>query len=514
MPPDAPPPDADAAGPDAEPALAADDDVVGLPTLPEAEGETVAGRAARIARELDDVVGEARASIPGWDNLAWVRAFARAATRVQAVLPTTTHPLERRALAARLLRLLPPALLPVGGRDHAAFFHLPDEVAVRADDDFAFVAADAPRWHPSWSGFLRRNDVVDGALRPGRHERLLAPRSLSPGATVSTSSTPPTLLPASTTVNAGAGHSRPPTTTRGGSALLVSVDEIAAGNARVTVHGAAGPSARRLTSDGRDAGAAELRLDVLAGWLTAAGAGARGLDLRRADDRALLLSFLATLQARRLDLLLARSVDAAASVADPDRRADVVEAVVDAAADTVAFATLDPWAARICLPDIDWAREAGRLLDATGLVVDVTPRSGPPAAPGQGARELVWLDAVADVGFVGGACSAVQQARAFSRLAVSLLAPLGALPNVSSRDGNGAVITLLFEDEAGGRQRGPWWVEPASLEVRQPLAQAWAAGRGLPLAEPRGGFAHDVSALPAWLAAFVDTMAGGAAAGG
>jgi hypothetical protein len=306
-------------------------------------------------------------------------------------------------------------------------------------------------------------------------------------------------------MNSAGGVSPAARAQRAATALLVQVDEVVAGNARVTIHGAAGPSTRRLTSDGRDAGAAELRLDVVASWLTAAGAGARGLDLRRADDRALLLSFQAMLRARRLDLLLARSVDASTSAADPDRRAEVIEAVIDAAADTVAFATVDPWAARICLPDIDWAKEAGRILDATGLVVDVTPRTGPLVAGG-GARELVWLDAFADGGFVGGALSAVQQARAFSRLAVSLLAPLGALPNVSSRDGNGVVITLLFEDELGGRQRGPWWVEPASLEVRQPLAQAWAQGRGLPLADPRAGFSHDVQALPAWLGAFVDTI--------
>lgn len=285
MSPPSPPPDSETALAD-EPALAADDDIVGVPTLPEAEAETVAGRAARLVRELDDVVGEARASIPGWDNLAWVHAFARAATRAKELLPTTTHALERRAIAARLLRLVPPALLPVGGRDHASFFALPDEVALRADDDFAFVTGDAPTLHPSWSAFLTRKDVLEGVLHPGRHERLLAPRSLSPGAhgtvaptvggaasgaaagtassiasnsassTASSTTTGPasgslsptsaspanTTLPASTMANSSV--SRP--SARAGSALLVQVEGIAAGTARLTVHGSAGPSSRRL----------------------------------------------------------------------------------------------------------------------------------------------------------------------------------------------------------------------------------------------------------------------------
>jgi hypothetical protein len=463
------------------------------PTVPEQPARTIAQRVADTVKRLDDAIGTARTSIPGWDNLAWVNAFARAATHVKEALPSTIDPLERRALAAGLLRFVPPALLPDASmasvppssrlpspaRDLAGAFRLPDIVAARADDDFAFVSGDAPVIHPSWSAFLTHADLIDAVVRPGRHERLLVPRSLSPGTS--------------------------PGPTKAGTALLVSVDEIKGDIAQLSIHGPQGPTQRRQTSDGRDAGPAELRLDVLKSWLLAAGAGARGLDLRRADDRALLLSFTATLRARRLDEILARNASAVGGAADPDRRADVIEAVIDAAADAVAFATLDPHAVRFCLPDNDWGRQAGRILDDTGLVIDVSPRT--PVA-GKARRELVWLDAVADGGFIGGVMSPVQQARAFSRLAVSLLAPLGALPCVSSRDGNGVIVTVLFEDESGGRARGPFWVDPSSIDVRQPLAQAWAAGAGLALAEPRGGFAHDVAALPAWLGAFLDTIGG------
>ncbi|MBM4279221.1 MAG: hypothetical protein FJ137_00180 [Deltaproteobacteria bacterium] len=464
------------------------------PTVPSRPAPTVAERVADTRKRLDDVLGTARTSIPGWDNLAWVEAFARAAGHVKDALPSTIDPLERRALAACLLRFVPPALLPDAAsastppssrapspaRDLAGALRLPADVAARVDDDFAFADGDAPVVHPSWSAFLTHGDLVDAALRPGRHERLLAPRSLSPGAA--------------------------PGAAKQGAALLVSVDAVKGDVASLTIHGPAGPTQRRQTSDGRDAGPAELRLDVLKSWLLAAGGGARGLDLRRADDRALLLTFGSTLRARRLDGLLARGATGVGGAADPERRADVVEAVVDAAADAVAFATLDPHAVRICLPDNDWGRQAGRVLDATGLVTDVTPRT--PSA-GRARRELVWLDAIADGGFLGGALSQVQQARAFARLTVSLLAPLGALPCVSARDGNGVLVTILFEDESGGRARGPFWVDPSSVEVRLNLSQAWAAGAGLALAEPKGGFAHEVAALPAWLGAFLDTIQAG-----
>ena len=73
----------------------------------------------------------AHASIPGWDNLAMVDAFARAAERAREVLRTSTHPIERRLVGSRLLRLVPPALLPAGQRDRAVALSLPDAVLLR-----------------------------------------------------------------------------------------------------------------------------------------------------------------------------------------------------------------------------------------------------------------------------------------------------------------------------------------------------------------------------------------------
>jgi hypothetical protein len=70
------------------------------------------------------------------------------------------------------------------------------------------------------------------------------------------------------------------------------------------------------------------------------------------------------------------------------------------------------------------------------------------------------------------------------------------------------VLTLLDDDARGPRQRGPWWVEPASTTTVMPLAEAWARGRGRVLPLPHADTAHDVASLPAFLQAFADAIAG------
>lgn len=450
------------------------DPIDGMLTVPDAFGDDVIARARSAAREVDLVVDDAHASIPGWDNLAFVSAFARAAERAREVLRTSTHAVERRLVAARLLRLVPPALLPVGQRDRAVALSLPDAVLARADDDFALRAADdVHHLHPSWLAFLSRPGLVDDVLRPGRHEWLLAPRSLSPLHAV------------------------------GSNVLVRVVDDVASDKALLAVEILApdgSVSRRRLTSDGRDAGPAEVRADVLVSWLRHGGTTSRGLDLRRPEDRCLLLTFRETLRERRLDVLLAR-----AAGDDADRRAAVVAAVVDAAADAVAFSALDPLACRFVFPVGDahpWVDKAVGMLTSLGLAAEVTPR-----VVGDPTREIVWLDAVVDSGFIGGAMSAVAQARAFARLAVSVLAPLGALALVGARGGDGVVVTLLDEDARGARQRGPLWVSPAASTPVVPLAEAWARGAGRLLPTPTADTAHELAALPAWWQGFADAVA-------
>ena len=442
-------------------------------TIPDLPGSDVIARGRAAARAVDLVVQDAHASIPGWDNLAMVDAFARAAERAREVLRTSTHPIERRLVGSRLLRLVPPALLPAGQRDRAVALSLADAVLQRADNDFALVADDAPHIHPSWTAFLTRAGIVDDVLRVGRHDHLLAPRSLSPFDAVGSN--------VLVRVVAGSGSD---------------------GALALEILGTDGEyRRRRRTSDGKDAGPAELRPDVLISWVKNGGTGGRGLDLRRPEDRCLLLAFSETLRERKLDLLLAR-----AAGDDGERRAAVISAVVDAAADAVAFAALDPLACRFVFPvspDAPWVERALSMLTGLGLVAEVSRRA-PAARP---TREVVWLDAVVDNGFVGGAMSAVSQARAFSRLAVSMLAPLGALVLGGARGGDGVVVTLLEEDHDGARQRGPLWVSPSRAQPVVALAQAWQAGVGRILPTPTAETAHDLQALPAWWQSFAETIA-------
>ena len=446
-------------------------------TMPDGAGTDVISRGRAAAREVDIVVDDAHASLPAWDNLAWIGAFARAAERARDVLRTSTHAVERRLVAGRLLRLMPPALLPAEHRHRAVVLSLPDAVLARADDDFVLTANDAPNIHPSWTAFLTRAGLVDDVLRPDRHELLLAPRSLSPFDAV-------------------------------GSNVLVRVTGPASADGAVPLEivGKDGaPQRRRRTSDGKDAGPAELRPEVLISWLRHGGPGGRGLDLRRADDRCLLLTFNETLRERRLNVLLARTAGD-----DGERRAAVLSAVVDAAVDAVTFAALDPLACRFVFPvsdgDNGWIDAAITTLTGLGLAAEVTPRFA-----GKKTREVVWLDAVVDSGFVGGAMSAVAQARAFGRLATSMLAPLGALALVGVRGGNGVVVTILEEQADGARQRGPLWVSPAAPHPVLPLGEAWRAGQGRVLPVPSADTVHELQTLPAWLQSFADTIVDAAA---
>ncbi len=443
-------------------------------TVPDGPGTDVISRARAAAAAVDLVVQDAHASIPGWDNLAFIGAFARAAERAREVLRTSTHAVERRLVASRLLRLMPPALLPAEHRDRVVALNLPEAVLARADNDFILTADDAPHIHPSWTAFLTRAGVVDDVLRPGRHELLLAPRSLSPFDAV------------------------------GSNVLVRVVGPLSSeGALPLEIVGKDGEvSRRRRTSDGKDAGLAELRPEVLISWLRHGGPGSRGLDLRRADDRCLLLTFNETLRERRLDVLLARSAGD-----DGERRAATLSAVVDAAVDAVAFAALDPLACRFVFPiDGDpqrqrWVDSAIATLTSLGLAAEIAPR-----VVGEKTREVVWLDAVVDSGFVGGAMSAVAQARAFARLAVSVLAPLGAVPLVGCRSGNGVVLTLLEEQADGARQRGPLWASPAAHNPFVALAHAWTVGQGRMLPAPATDTAHDLQSMPAWLQSFANTI--------
>lgn len=409
-------------------------------------------------------VGGARRSVPEWDQLAQVRAFAAAAERGGELLARYPGAQERRALAHLLWLLLPARFRQ---RPHLP---LPDEVARRAADGFALIPGDVPRVAAPYVAFLADPELVTRALAPRAGGPLvLVPRS-----------------------QARALHPKAP-------AALVQVARVEGG--LVQAHAPGDPAdAARPTS-----------IDTVATWLLAAGPDARGLDLRSEDDRALLLTWAQLLRERFIDgrSAFAWLQDGNAPVAERRR---VVDACVDAAVSAVGTHTLDPSACRFSLAgqkgDGGWPEEAARCLRAVQLPDGPLVREVMARAPSAGVgAELLWADAIlAAPGFAGGRLSAVAAGRAFARLATSVLAPLGVLPLSGLRDGQGSVVLQRLVEEAPGEVvlRAPRVVSFGATVKDEPLLDAWQEGRALLLPDPRGGPRHDLAAMPAWLSLFLE----------
>lgn len=413
-------------------------------------------------------VRDACAAVPDWDNLAHVEAFADAAEQSAPLLERYREAPERRALAHLLWRLLP---APMRARP---FRPLPDELARRADDGFALMPGDLPRVAAPWVHFLGDPELLTRAL--AQAPVVLVPKSQAK---------PP--------------HAR-------ALAALVQVERVDG----ATVHA-------RPLADGVD----EVRptaLESVTAWLLAAGPDARGLDLRSDDDRALVLTWASLVRDHVIDgrSAFAWLQDGNAPVAIKSR---VVDACLDAAVTAVAHFTLDPLASRFVLGaqegDGGWTEKAAARLRAVllpdgPLVREVNARevnARAPAAPST--VELVWADAiVTSTGFAAGRLSALSAGRAFARLATTMLAPLGVLPLSGLRDGQGAVVLQRFIEGAGARVTlaPPSLVSFGATARREPLADAWAAGRGLMIPDPRSGPRHDLGAMAAWLALFFEGL--------
>jgi hypothetical protein len=242
--------------------------------------------------------------------------------------------------------------------------------------------------------------------------------------------------------------------------------------------------------------------------LLSTGPQARGLDLRAEDDRALLLTFAHKL---RTTTHVDRSLFSWLEDNETSRTdaIDVVTAVVEAAVHAVADHVLVPTLARFTLwPDTElWQAQAAGLLDATRACRELLLRVPLSLGDKGSAREFVWTSSVAEgFGYLRGHLTDVGAGRAFARLARSFLAPLGALPLTSLRDGRGTVVMqrLLPDDDDGVVQLGPAraiTLGEGALDESLPLA--WAHGRALSLPEPKGCPRHDVVHLPEWLAHFL-----------
>lgn len=472
-----------------------------------------------------------------WDNLAHIERFVVGAALASRVSGRFDDVGTRRHLVGLLWPLLPAPMRTPSSGGHA-WHSLPSRVADRAPH-FAIQPGDIPRIAPSYSAFLADLDVetLFVAARAQDTPPFLAPRSVCPGAARGSCaavfleeriSAIPTSLPPTAAMPG----------VQGATWRCAAVRAFDGGERWRVRTGTDGKSMR--TVDGREE-PITLTTDMLSAWLLSAGPDARGLDLRSDDDRALLLTWAHALREQRLQFGMH---DASVfELLEDDRasvslRARVVEAAIACAVDVVARYAADPLTMRFELRgsegDGGWTEKAAAALDACALFHDVTPRGPPASGAASGAasghaRDIVWLDALLRPGFANGRLTPLSAGRAFARLATSVLAPLGVLPSSGLKDGTGAVLLqrLVEMNDADGRGR---YVERApprlvsfapdaeprlvpggenSRVIDEPLFGAdgaWSHARGHALADPRGAPRHDVTAMPAWLAFFLEGL--------
>lgn len=472
-------------------------------------------------------VAEAKAFLRtrGWDKLAHIERFAAGATLAARVLGRFDDDGTRR----RVVSMLWP-LLPVGTRTRVAH-ELPAAVDARAPD-FFLHPGDVPNIASVYCDFLAIHSSpgdVERDLFTAGAGPLLAPRAVCPGAARGTCTAVTleqrAIVPASS-LPPMVHDSVVPTWRCIITRAALGLDAVAVGSANDGWRVRVGPDGVALRAvDGREQ-PITVGNDVLAAWLFSAGPDARGLDLRSEDDRALLLLWAHALRAVTIEgkSAFAWLEDAATPL---PLRARVVDSAVTCAIDVVARFSVDAIACRITLRstpgDGGWTQRAAAALDACALFHDVVAR-GAAATP---ARDIVWLDTFLRPGLVGGRLTPLAAGRAFARLATSVLAPLGVLPLSGFKDGSGAVLLQRLVEEtandASHESASEVQARGARLGRRPPRLVsfddtgahdeplfgpegAWAAGRGLALPDPKGAPRHDVLAMPAWLAFFLEGL--------
>lgn len=494
------------------------DTIPAVPAVRLEDDEAFQGFASFCAHEAAALAGRE------WDNLAHVQAFAHAARLAAAVLGRHDDDRARRRVVHHLWPLLPPP--PARARRALPFRPLPDEVMTRAPD-FRLLPGDVPRIAPVYSAFLGRADIAASLFVPGSGP-FLVPRGLCPTAARGVATAVVLDGPAEPTA---ATDPKAPPSFR--AHVPASTWMSGTGVADIAVRtGADGKPL--LTAEGRPQPLV-VGVDVLSAWLLSAGPDARGLDLRSHDDRALLLTFCRLLRGRDV-----RGRSAFSWLEDNEApravRIDVVSACVAAAVEAVATCTADPLACRITLRAHDgdggWPAKAAALLDETGLFHDVHPRPAPLGF----ARDIVWLDAFLPPGFAAGRLTSLAAGRAFARLATSVLAPLGVLPQSGMKDGSGDVLLQRLlpgpDDDSGAAGVGrepPLLVSFGRCDhsdhsghsdhgghgsrrpggATRPLFEAWRDGEGTALADLRNAPRHDVRQMPAWLSFFLEGVGAG-----
>lgn len=477
-----------------------------------------------------------------WDRLGQVRSFGAAVDFVMkgraldgsgavdpvgnlfARFPGTQ---ERRAVCHLLLLLMPPSdrserpMLANGSRGVAQdlFRPFPGSVVARAADDFAMRPGDLPKINPIFTSHLTSPTFLDDVFKPGQQGLFLASKSHCPGAFVQDRKD---INPATLDKKQQSGHQGDP--------IMVKIDEIIEvdGKKMAKVHVPAQHKVWLGDDGGCHQGAETLgRLDVVTGldgkpvldaagkpkpilipvdhlakYMLAEGDGARGLDLNRAEDRCIALTYADTLKTTHFTDRNGYTKTLFDWLEQADHRTpreDVTSMRAmarEAAFQTVARYTSHPRRTHFKLEfdsaelaavrsgkkkpeDADWQLQAFLRLEQTGICRDCGNYYEKDKASTADVHEMAWTAQFLEAGYVGGSLDCLGSSDAYDKLSKSFLEPLGVISTTGIAEGHGAVLVRVLGQpgDDGVIQAGvPMKVKPNELIIG--LEMPISSGRG------------------------------------
>lgn len=459
-----------------------------------------------------------------WDKLGQVRNFTKAVEMVMAKdglftrFPGTQ---ERRAVCHLLLLLMPPddrserPMMPNGSRaaPQDLFRPFPATVIARANDDFPIKAGDLPRINPIFTQHLTSPTFLDDVFKPGQTGLFLASKKFCPGAFVQDRKdiNPPTL-----DKKQQSGHEGDP--------IMVKIDDIVVvdGKKMAKVHvpaqhkvwlgddGACHRGAEVLGRidtvtglDGKSTGAPILiPVDHLAKYLLAEGDGSRGLDLSRAEDRCIALTYADTLKTTHFTDSNGYTKTLFDWLEQADHRTPKQDVLSirhmarEAAFQSVARYTSHPRRThfRLDVPpaelaavksgqkkpeETDWQTQAFLLLEQSGICRDCGNHYEKDKASSQHVHEMAWTAQFLSAGFIGGSLDCLGSSDAFDKLSKTFLEPIGVLSTTGIAEGHGASLARVLSqpDDDGVIHVGtPMKVKANELIVG--LEMPLSSGRG------------------------------------
>lgn len=481
-------------------------------------------------------VGDIERNGQQWDVLKQVKLFTEAFQMVKKfdLEKQFTSPQEKRALAHLLLLLMPESMRterpmgPDGTRMPAQllFNPFPNEIITRSYNDFAINKGDLPTIASAWNQHLQhpvngRAVVSEKIFAKGQEGTFLIDKKYCPGAFLQDRAD---INPASMPKTQQVGHE--------GQALFVKIKDIVEVNGKKMVQvyvpeqhryhmGNDGNCYRGeqvlgkiesvVGKDGKpilDKNGKEQPILVPMEHMEAylfdrgTGSGVRGLNLDKAEDRAIALTFSHELKQKRYadskgnnKTLFAWLETSDLSVLNPEDRQKLLFELQQTAWQSVARYTCHPRRThfRLDISQDAWQKEAYQMLMQTGIMQDCGNRYEKDKSDQKAdVHQLAWTEHFLEGGFVGGSLDCLGQADAYDKLCATFLAPLGILHATDLAEGHGSTLlrTLQAPDAQGIIQVGM----PKKVKLNEMLA-----GVDVTVSSGRGPSAQYMENWPGYL---------------